>query len=172
MKAYPEIKAQLRDIQDALQSYREMRKSLIWMAGAAALTLLIYKPVGLFGLALFGLTLWYFFRSREYLRSLRGMPCLDCVGPRAHILTFEPWVCGSCSKTHSGKRLTWADTCECKATQHSFICPECRKPIIFDDYRFERSPDTSAWLPGYPPVEATPAPPPLRPPRHIDKHLR
>jgi len=171
LKANPEIKAQLRDVQDALEAYREWPKTLIWTAGAAALALLANTLLGLFALCVFARALWYFFRSREYLRSLRGMPCLDCVGDRAHVLTFEPWVCGWCSRTHSGKGRTWADGCECKAMPHSFICPECRNPIIFDDCAFERSPDKSAWLPGYPPIIKKPNIE-KRLPRHIDKHFR
>jgi hypothetical protein len=169
LKAYPEIKAQLQDIRNALEGCREGRKTLLWLAGSTALTFLIYTPVGLLALCLFALALWYFYRCRAYLRSLKGMPCLDCEG--GHVLTFEPWVCGSCSRTHSGKGPTWADACECKTTPHSFICPECREPIIFDDYAFERSPDTSAWLPGYPPIIKKPNNE-KRVPRYIDKHLR
>jgi len=173
LKAYPELKAQLQDLRAALHNYREGRKSLVWIAGATALALLIYTPIGLLALCLFVLALWHLYRCLEYLRSLRGMPCLDCDTERSHVLTFEPWVCGSCSRTHSGKGPTWADACECKSTPHSFICPECREPIIFDDYAFERSPDQSAWLPGYPPLLQQEEPViEVRPPRPINEDLR
>jgi hypothetical protein len=172
LKAYPEIKAQLHDIRAALEGCREWRKALVSMAGATAFAFYAYIPLGLFALCVFARALWHFYRYRKWLQSLTGMPCLDCGREYYQFLTFDPWVCGSCSSTHSGKGLTWADACECKAVAHSFICPECRKPIIFDDYAFERSPDKSAWLPGYPPLLQEEPVIEVRPPRPIDEELR
>jgi hypothetical protein len=169
LKAYPAMKAQLKNIRDALQGCREGQKTLIRLAGVTAFAFLADIALGLLALYMFALALWYFYRCREWLRSLRGIVCREC--ERARVPIFEPWVCGSCSRTNRDRRRTWADACECKATPHSFICPECRNPIIFDDYAFERSPDTSAWLPGYPPIIKKPNNE-KRLPRYIDKHFR
>jgi hypothetical protein len=179
LRADPEIKAQLQHIRNALDDYRNVRP-LKWTAAgvmvmvALAFMGVFYAPSFILTLLALSFLLWLFFHERRVLRSLR-MPCLSCEG---HISLYDEWVCGSCSRTHTNpmglRGKTWAEVCPGKfcGVPHSVICPDCRKPIIFEDYAFGRSPDASAWLPGYPPVEATPAPAPLRPPRPIDEDLR
>jgi hypothetical protein len=85
------------------------------------------------------------------------------------------WVCGMCHKEHLLWRIFWKysflETCaRCGKVPHSLICFQCREPIIFDKNAF--APETSAWLPGCPPVALTAPEKPLERPRPIDEDLR
>ena len=87
------------------------------------------------------------------------------------------WVCGFCTFEHTTRHLlfnhTFVEKCaRCPNTPHSLICFRCRKPSIFDQDVFSRSPTKSAWLPDSPPLSEAPPEKPMQPPRPIDDDLR
>jgi hypothetical protein len=176
LKAYPEVQAHVASLRLYLDRYRYAHGWFPWaVVIAPLLNLLLPWYIAALPLLIAAAAMFYFERY-----CLAPIHAIHCRSGEGYISIYDDWVCGNCKKTHTKTihlpwRRTWADECTGKfcGVPHSVICPSCRNPIIFDDYAFERSPDKSAWLPGYPPVEATPAPTPaLRPPRHIDKHLR
>jgi hypothetical protein len=103
----------------------------------------------------------------------------DPLSAGSYTNAFRKWVCGFCDTAH--KPFTWyfwpqtlLQACpKCKEMQHSVLCKECDRPIVWDDERFARNPKKSAWLYDYPPA-SVPAQKttPTTPPRPIDEDLR
>ena len=150
MKADPEVQARIHELRVYLRRHRRAYRWLIWspLSGGA---LFLFFPWYLAVLPLIGaFVVGTYYERRLYRDRDRIIPCLRCDKKRRYIVPFDDWVCGYCSKTHSytyaPTRRTWLERCHCNAVVHSFICPGCREPIVFDDVKG----DKPAWLPGYP----------------------
>jgi hypothetical protein len=184
----PLLKKHYQETRETLERYRDMAPVCIW-------AIVLSYPVGMFLYAsgmrflvvvlLFSVVtasaVQYIFYLREQVEKA-DVWC-ECEGYDDYARTpiTLAWVCGFCAKTHPpfkllNSRHTSLDTCvnvNCKARQHSIICFRCRQPIVWDEYAFRQRPNTSAWLPDYPPL--APEPEPVRedrPPRPIDEDLR
>jgi hypothetical protein len=177
LKAHPEVQARVALLRLYLDRYRYAYGWLPWTL-PICFVLDAFFPIYITLLPLGIAMAAMFYYERYCLAPIHVIHCHNCEG--GYISLDDDWVCGNCKKTqtntiHLPWGRTWAEVCKGKycGVPHSVICPDCREPIIFDDYGVEKYPDESAWLPGHPPVEALPTPPlPPRPPRHIDKHLR
>jgi hypothetical protein len=182
----PLLRKHYQETRETLQRYRDQAPLRIWV-------IVLSYPVAMFldasgmpwlvVLLLFTVVMasavHYFFHLREQVDEA-NVWC-ECEGYKDYARTpiVSEWVCGFCAKTHPAfkflnSRHTFLDTCvNCKARQHSIICFRCRQPVVWDEEAFRRRPDTSAWLPDYPPLPPEPEPVrESRPPRFIDEDLR
>jgi hypothetical protein len=132
-------------------------------------------PIPLATLLFLGVSLAMIAYAAFVLRS--SLSCPQCL---ARTRLDRPWVCGFCAFEHTTRhvlfRHTFVETCarpKCGRKQLSFICWNCREPMLLEKGTSVYDQEQSGYHPDCPP----PAPKqqatiPDRPPKPIDAHLR
>jgi hypothetical protein len=142
--------------------------------GLFLIHLVVPLPIPLANLLLPSVSVLMTLYSASQLHS--ALSCPEC-GALTRLDHY--WVCGFCTFEHKTQHVlfghTFVETCArplCGRKQYSFICWNCRQPIIFDKQAFRYDEEKSAFYPDYPSVAPTPAPVEERPPKLYDEDLR
>jgi hypothetical protein len=143
-------------------TYRDTAQTLksasLWLGGiGAALVLMGSGRSSFLGLCIIGVAFAAYYPRSDHDDSPSEPPSFKCPYCSHQMPLFQRWKCGYCPRWNEARTRTIVEECPCGIEPHSLMCTACGELIIFDEYKYNRSPGEYAYFAGAQPRATRPA---------------